>query len=289
MRGDSNRRSPVLRLAAFIEHHRPALEADEVKHNLVLGLLAAHSARRLRRWSFTAPGACAIQRPGGHIALGALAEADCRLLAEATRDLPFTGIVGADGTAQWFVERAVALGLCFRGAVPQQIQALQGRPIYPGAPGHARPVGREDAALFADWMLAFQDEALPQERKPSRRQLEKLAGETLQLFWVVNGNPVSTAGVVRRTRNTAAIARVYTPPDLRGRGYAGSVTAALAEQIFAEGRTAACLYTDLRNPSSNRCYARIGFRPVCASWHFPRLLQPSERGSSGTPSVTAAQ
>ena len=268
-----------MRLAAFIEHHRPALEASEVKHNLILGLLADRSARRLRRWSFATPGACAIQRPGGQIALGALAESDCRLLAEATKDLPFPGVVGADGTAQWFVERAIELGLGFREAVPQQIQALQNRPIYPDAPGHARQVGRENAALFADWMLAFHDEALPQERKPSRRQMEKLAGETLQLLWMVNGNPVSTAGIVRRTRNTAAIARVYTPPELRGRGYAGSVTAAVAEQIFAEGRTAACLYTDLRNPSSNRCYARIGFRPVCASWHFPRLSQRSERGA----------
>jgi hypothetical protein len=39
-----------------------------------------------------------------------------------------------------------------------------------------------------------------------------------------------------------------TPPELRGRGYAGSVTAALVERIYAEGKSFACLYTDLRNP-----------------------------------------
>jgi hypothetical protein len=43
----------------------------------------------------------------------------------------------------------------------------------------------------------------------------------------------------------------------RGHGYAGSVTAAVVERIFAEGKTAACLYTDLRNPSSNRCYGKM--------------------------------
>jgi hypothetical protein len=48
-------------------------------------------------------------------------------------------------------------------------------------------------------------------------------------------------------RHAAAIAGVYTPPSLRGRGYAGLVTAAVVERIFAEGKTAACLYTDLRN------------------------------------------
>jgi len=36
----------------------------------------------------------------------------------------------------------------------------------------------------------------------------------------------------------------------------GSATAALSERIFAEGKSAACLYTDLSNIYSNRCYAR---------------------------------
>jgi RimJ/RimL family protein N-acetyltransferase len=66
-----------------------------------------------------------------------------------------------------------------------------------------------------------------------------------------------------------AISVVYTPPEQRGRGYAGSVTAAAADRIFAEGRTA-CLHADRRNPISNRCYARIGFRPHCEAWHYRR-------------------
>jgi predicted GNAT family acetyltransferase len=86
----------------------------------------------------------------------------------------------------------------------------------------------------------------------------------------VDGEPVSMAGIVRQTRHAAAIAAVYTPPKLRGRGYAGSVTAAVVERVFAEGKAIACLYTDLRNPISNRCYAKIGFKPICPSWHYPR-------------------
>jgi predicted GNAT family acetyltransferase len=44
--------------------------------------------------------------------------------------------------------------------------------------------------------------------------------------------------------------------------------------IFSEGRKTACLYTDLRNPASNRCYAKLGFRPVCESWHMVRHATP---------------
>ena len=74
----------------------------------------------------------------------------------------------------------------------------------------------------------------------------------------------------RRLRNAAAISAVYTPPSRRNRGYAGAVTAALVDRVHAEGKRTACLYTDLRNPFANRCYTKIGFKPVCESWSFAR-------------------
>ena len=86
------------------------------------------------------------------------------------------------------------------------------------------------------------------------------------------------AGIMRRTRHAAAIAGVYTPPRVRGRGYAGSVTAAVVDAIFAEGRNTACLYVDLRNPYSSRCYAKIGFTPVCRPATTRGLLEPPPRG-----------
>jgi predicted GNAT family acetyltransferase len=76
------------------------------------------------------------------------------------------------------------------------------------------------------------------------------------------------AGIVRRLRTAAALAIVYTPHEHRGCGYAGSATAAVVERVYAEGRKTACLYADLRNLPANRCYAKIGFRPVCDSWFF---------------------
>jgi predicted GNAT family acetyltransferase len=119
---------------------------------------------------------------------------------------------------------------------------------------------------------------------PSPEQLAQSAASGRFQFWIVDGEPVSMAGIMRRTRHAGAIAGVYTPPPLRGRGYAGSVTAAVVDTIFAEGRDTACLYVDLRNPCSTRCYAKIGFRPLCASWHYPRASNPA----SGTASNPAS-
>jgi len=257
----------------FAAFHTPALERDEVRHNLILAGLARFASDapgELRYWTLGTPGQCAVQTPGYPIVLGEVDAAQCRALAEETRALDYAGVVGPDDTARCFAARAAELGLAFVEPVPQQILGLREPPIYPGASGHARAVEISDAPLFADWMIAFVREAVPHDPTPSRERLEKAAGDGRFRFWVVDGEPVSMAGIVRRTRTVAAIAGVYTPPALRGRGYAGSATAAVVDAAFAEGKTAACLYTDLRNPFSNRCYARIGFKPVCQSWHFIR-------------------
>lgn len=94
-------------------------------------------------------------------------------------------------------------------------------------------------------MIEFNREAIPYDPGPQWEKVEKAAASGRYLFWTVGGQPVSVAGIVRSLRTVAAIGAVFTPPEKRGRGYAGSATAALSERIFAEGKSAACLYTDL--------------------------------------------
>jgi RimJ/RimL family protein N-acetyltransferase len=262
----------------FVDRHRPALERDEVRHNVLIAILNrldADEQANIRRWTLGEPGACAVQGPPFPIVLGELTQAQCHALAELTRELDYPGVVGPDLTTKWFAERATALGVVFGEPVPQKIHALRAPPRYPGAPGSARPVWPEDAALLFDWTLAFVREAVQHDPEPTREQVERHMLGRGHTFWIVDGVPVSMAAIARRLRDSASISAVYTPPDLRGRGYAGSAVAAVVEQIFAEGRSTACLYTDLRNPFSNRCYAKVGFEPVCESWHCPRAAARS--------------
>lgn len=257
----------------FVDRHRPALERDEIRHNVLISILnriEADATANTRRWTLGAAGACAAQGPPFAIVLGELTQPQCHALAEATQAIDYPGVVGPDLTTTWFVERATALGIAFGEPVPQKIQALRAPPRYPGAPGNARPVGPDDAALLFDWTLAFIREAVQHDPLPTREQVERHMLGRGHIFWIVDGVPVSMASIARRLKHSAAVSSVYTPPDLRGRGYAGSAVAAVVEQIFAEGRSTTCLYTDLRNPFSNRCYAKVGFEPVCESWHYPR-------------------
>jgi predicted GNAT family acetyltransferase len=258
----------------FVEYHRPALERDEVKYNLtlsVLGRMLDTHQSDMRLWTLGGPGECAMQTtPQNAIILGELSSAQCDALAEQTLDLDYPGVVGLEQTAAAFVAGASARGIKFAEPIPQLIQALRSKPIYPDADGSARLVEPADIVLFEEWNAAFVREVTPHNKAPSREGLERTIAARRYQFWIVDGEPVSMAGIVRRTRHAAAIAGVYTPPALRNRGYGGSATAAVVEAVFAEGKTAACLYSDLRNPASNRCYAKIGFQPVCRAWHYHR-------------------
>jgi predicted GNAT family acetyltransferase len=90
------------------------------------------------------------------------------------------------------------------------------------------------------------------------------------MLWEDEGEPVSFAGWGGRTPNGIRVGPVYTPPELRGRGYATAVTAELSQglldgRLFDGGRQFCFLYTDLANPTSNAIYERIGYRRVAES------------------------
>jgi RimJ/RimL family protein N-acetyltransferase len=257
----------------FRAYHESALEPDEVKHGVILNALArmvGETPVRVSYWTLGGPGECAIMMARHSIVLGVLDEDQCHALAESAAHTDYPGVIGPDLTARWFADRAQELGARFLEPIPLQIYAISDKPRHPGAPGDARPVTIEDATLLADWLTAFHREADPDDPLPAREELEREAGENRYLFWINQGEPVSVAGIVRRLKRSAAIAGVYTPPELRGRGYAGSAVAATVARVYAEGRNIACLYADLRNPASNRCYTKIGFAPICTSLHFHR-------------------
>ena len=265
-------------IAEFNALHMPALERDEVRHNLLLGFMPQSStdpAGETRRWTLGGAGACAIQtNPNRSIILAELDERQCHALAGQVYGSVFAGALGPENTAHWFVARASQLGLSFGDAEPQMIHELREPPVYPGAPGKARRATTDDLGLAFEWMAAFGAEALPDDPPVSHEEAARRLKERVVLFWETGGEPVAMAALGRATRNAAVVGFVYTPPELRARGYAGSVTAALTEYIFASGKRAA-LYTNLRNPYSNRCYAKIGFKPVCPSWHYHRIQEQS--------------
>jgi len=99
------------------------------------------------------------------------------------------------------------------------------------------------------------------------------------LFLWHDGQPVSMAGYNGPTPNGMRISYVYTPSELRGRGYASAATAAVSQTLLDAGRRFCFLYTDRRNPTSNRIYQRIGYQPVLDGDEY--VLQTTASSASG--------
>jgi uncharacterized protein len=85
---------------------------------------------------------------------------------------------------------------------------------------------------------------------------------------------VSMCGYGGRTPHGIRIGPVYTPPDLRGRGYGSAVTALVTKEQLDGDRDHCFLYTDLSNPTSNKIYMQIGYEFVCDSAEY--AFEPSE-------------
>jgi len=134
----------------------------------------------------------------------------------------------------------------------------------PAGPGAFRMAGAQDVPCLTEWMVAFLTEALHGEDVNAAPEATRRRVNDGELFvWDVDGQPVSMAASARPMVRGVSVNMVYTPPALRGKGYASACVAALSQHLLNEGWAYCTLFTDLANPTSNSIYQKIGYRPVC--------------------------
>jgi hypothetical protein len=269
---------------AFLDRAGPLLLEDEARNNLILGIAGtlgshpgAYAERRL--WLVrggatvvaaalqTPPFNLVLARPADSAALSALAGA----LHDDGVDLP--GVTAAVPEANDFAsEWEARSGRRPRARMAQRIYRATEIRAPRDVPGRHRKATARDRELLVSWLRAFADEALhgldAPAGNPERAVDTRLAGAGGFVLWEDDGAIVSLAGWGGRTPNGVRIGPVYTPPELRGRGYGSAVTAAVSVDQLASGRRLCFLYTDLANPTSNRIYVAIGYEPVCDSVEY---------------------
>ncbi len=129
--------------------------------------------------------------------------------------------------------------------------------------GRSRWAASTDAVHLTDWAGAFIGEAVPNDPKSDVEAMVERAIEAQSLLVWEDGDLVSMCARSRPTPHGASIGLVYTPPALRGRGYASACVADLSQRILDSGKAFCTLFTDLSNLTSNAIYQRIGYRPLC--------------------------
>jgi GNAT superfamily N-acetyltransferase len=184
----------------------------------------------------------------------------------AEHNIQFPGVFGDERLADAFADRWCRMtGQRRDGTNPhgrrQNLYQVE-RIAPPRVEGRMRPARSDERGMLVAWEQGFAVDAGlgAAERDPSfvaRVVDETLADKAFRL-WEVDDKPVATARLRRISTVGARVSGVYTPPELRGRGYAAALTAALSQHVLDAGLFC-CLSADAGNPLTNRLYQRIGY------------------------------
>ena len=131
----------------------------------------------------------------------------------------------------------------------------------PGPQGEPRVADERDRDLLIKWSRDFLRD-IRDRAEDAAAEVDQRLGYGGLTVWEAGGTPVSMAGITRIVHAMARVGSVYTPPELRGRGYASGVTAAVSQAALDAGAAQVVLFTDLANATSNALYERLGYRPV---------------------------
>lgn len=256
------------------------LRARPVRHTLLLTVVSSLRAAGSRRYGDRPPVFGWWRAPSGTVdgvylrtpprppLLSAMpaeaADALARALAGADRPR-ITGVNAARPVAETFADAWERHTGEVRGAeLVHRLYRLDTlTPSGPVPRGRARAASTADRELLLSWYEGFgRDTGVLSGGGETARAVDDRLSHHGATLWEVDGEPVATAAVSRTVADTVRVSFVYTPPELRGHGYGGAVTAAVSRGARASGAERVLLFADLANPTSNALYQRIGYRPV---------------------------
>jgi predicted GNAT family acetyltransferase len=196
-----------------------------------------------------------------HVALATPEDARTLAVALAGQREELPGVGGLRVAAEAFAEAwSRHTGSPARTTMEVGRFVLPGRAAVPfEVPGGFRRATPADLPVVDVWHQDFVDAIEGGGRAATPLDLNVDEGRVW--LWVDGGEPVSMAYASPASGGVTRVSGVWTPPALRGRGYASGVVAALSNERVDAGE-ACMLFTDLANPTSNAIYQAMGYRRV---------------------------
>ena len=264
----------------FLSQTKKYLVKDEARYGLILGL-AQVLEKNPHRYGPADPWFCTIGT-GNNISAAAMRtppnrvilahfSGDIEAMAEKLVSAVFKdfkaipGVVGDKELVDVFAGRwCEKCDTKIINTQAQRIYRLLKVNNTPASPGRFRVATMADKELVVKWAHAFHIDIGGEIRHAPESDPAPMLEHGWIFFWE-NDKPVSMAAKTRPTDKGMTVGYVYTPPELRGKGYATSCVAELSRHILQSGKEFCTLYTDLANPTSNSIYKKIGYNPVCDS------------------------
>jgi RimJ/RimL family protein N-acetyltransferase len=257
---------------AFLQATESWLATAEVENNVILSIArsVADGSRTLKEPPYFAAAVdgdgivCCATRTPPHVLL--VTDGTSSGLAALAGDVfdamgSLPGVVGPYKAPAAFADAWLPLAGA-RGSVSMRQRLYKIDRVnagLTGMQGRLREATPADRDLALEWCTAFAREAVPNHPSDAEDTVDRHLKCRTLYFWD-DGRPVTMSA---SPPGSARINLVYTPPDLRRRGYATAAVATLSRQLLESGRQYCCLYADLANPISNSIYQQIGYRPVC--------------------------
>jgi RimJ/RimL family protein N-acetyltransferase len=185
---------------------------------------------------------------------------------------PLEGLLGPDAQVAAVLEALAITPAQLRldsaeGLFQLSLAALRVPPQLASGEVCARRARHEDLPVLAPWRAAYNVEAVnepdtPAQLEDSRRELQRKIAE--QTVWLAehDGRPVAMTGFNAVTAEAVQVGGVYTPPALRGRGYARAAVAQSLIDAHRAGAQTSTLFTGDDNPSAQRVYLALGYERI---------------------------
>jgi uncharacterized protein len=262
----------------FLDNTRSALESSEAANSLMLGVcgqLVRHPER-----SKTTPCLKTIEDENG-LVLAAMMTPPHNLVVYGRQG-------NLDGAARTLIEKLVGEGWQIPGVLgPSTIaskvadgwtevtkqehrmerrqKVYELRKVASPVPecGKLREAEEADSELVARWWYGFHVDIFGEADRDKAGEAARARIEAGDIYLWENGQPVSMAMKTRPTSKGISISAVYTPPELRFKGYAMACVGELSRMLLQEGWEFCALFADVTNAPANRVYARIGYKPIC--------------------------
>jgi uncharacterized protein len=254
----------------------PLLEQDEIINNLALGLLlAVKDEQPMVMATVTRENKMVMalfQTHQKQIILSKAAEFTVDeiqqlavLLDEKLADIP--GFIGEKDLTSQLAKEITNL----RKRVPyiqmnQRLYCLNKIEKQPAENGKLIRMEFVNLPLVKEWVYQFCiDINEPMSRKDAETKAKDLIERGRVYGWDIDGDIVSMANASRPTKTNITVNFVFTPLSERKKGYASSCVSAITQLMLNSGYKTTSLYTDLDNPTSNKIYMEIGYKPLIDS------------------------
>lgn len=127
-----------------------------------------------------------------------------------------------------------------------------------------RHIQPRDVELVTEWRAAYEIELLgeqesPQLREECRATVERSLEEGRTWVLESGGQLVACSSFNTAIKEAVQVGGVYTPPQLRRRGYGRAVVTASLVDAQTEGVQKAILFTGMDNIAAQRAYEALGF------------------------------